>query len=70
MPPGNTEDIRDVGSIPGSGRSPGEEMATHSSVLAWETPQTEEPNRLQSLGSQRVGYALVTKQSHHQEAAS
>ena len=45
-------------------------MATHSSVLAWETPQTEEPNRLQSLGSQRVGYALVTKQSHHQEAAS
>ena len=70
MPPGNTEDVIDVGSIPGSGRSPGEEMATHSSVLAWETPRTEEPNRLQSLGSQRVGSALVTKQRHRQEAAS
>ena len=31
-----------------------EEMATHSSVLAWKTPRTEEPGRLQSLGSQRV----------------
>ena len=29
---------RDMGSIPGSGRSPGEEMATHSSILAWEVP--------------------------------
>ena len=32
------------------------EMATHSSVLAWETPWTEEPSRLQSMGSQRVGH--------------
>ena len=30
------------------------EMATHSSVLAWRIPQTEEPGRLQSMGSQRV----------------
>ena len=30
------------------------EMATHSSVLAWEIPWTEEPGRLQSMGSQRV----------------
>ena len=29
-------------------------MATHSSVLAWEIPWTEEPGRLQSVGSQRV----------------
>ena len=29
-----------------------EEMATHSSILAWEIPWTEEPGRLQSLGSQ------------------
>ena len=29
-------------------------MATHSSTLAWEIPQTEEPGRLQSMGSQRV----------------
>ena len=38
------------------------EMATHSSILAWEIPWTEEPGRLQSMGSQRVGYDLVTKQ--------
>ena len=31
------------------------EMATHSSILAWKTPWTEEPGRLQSMGSQRVG---------------
>ena len=31
-----------------------EEMATHSSILAWRTPWTEEPGRLQSMGSQRV----------------
>ena len=30
------------------------EMATHSSILAWETPWTQEPGRLQSVGSQRV----------------
>ena len=38
------------------------EMATHFTVLAWEIPRTEEPGRLQSLGSQRVGHDLVTKQ--------
>ena len=32
------------------------EMATHSSILAWKIPWTEEPGRLQSLGSQRVGH--------------
>ena len=32
------------------------EMATHSSVLAWKTPWTEEPGGLQSMGSQRVGH--------------
>ena len=31
------------------------EMATHSSVLAWKIPWMEEPGRLQSMGSQRVG---------------
>ena len=46
----------DVGSIPESGRSPGEEMATHSSILAWEVPWTEESSGLQSMGSQRVGH--------------
>ena len=31
-------------------------MATHSSILAWKIPRTEEPGRLQSMGSQRVGH--------------
>ena len=31
-------------------------MATHSSILAWRTPWTEEPGRLQFIGSQRVGH--------------
>ena len=34
----------------------GKEMATHSSTLAWKILWTEEPGRLQSMGSQRVGY--------------
>ena len=32
------------------------EIATHSSILAWKIPQTEEPGGLQSMGSQRVGH--------------
>ena len=41
-------------------------MATHSSVLAWEIPGTEEPGGLQSMGSQRVGRHLATKQPQQQ----
>ena len=37
-------------------------MATHSSILTWKMPWTEEPGGLQSLGWQRVGHDLVTKQ--------
>ena len=37
-------------------------MATHTSILAWEIPWTEEPGGLKSMGSQRVKHALVTKQ--------
>ena len=36
-------------------------MATHSSVLAWKTPRTEEPGGLQAMGSQRVGHLWATK---------
>ena len=32
------------------------EMATHSSILAWKIPRTEEPGRIQSMRSQRVGH--------------
>ena len=41
------------------------EMATHSSIHAWELPWTKEPCRLQSMGLQRVGPDLETKQQQH-----
>ena len=53
-PIANAGDIRDAGSIPGSGKSLEEGMATHSSILAWRIPWTEEPGGLQSIWSQRV----------------
>ena len=37
-------------------------MATHSSILAWKIPWTEEPGVLQSIGSQRVGHDYMTEQ--------
>ena len=55
-----------LNSIPGSERSLGEAMATHSSILAWSIPWTEEPGGLQSTGWQRVGHdwAHSTHNSH------
>ena len=50
--PASAGDLRDTGSIPGSGIPPGEGNGTHSSILAWEIPWTEEPGGLQSMGSQ------------------
>ena len=41
-----------------------EGMATHSSTLAWRMPRTEQPGGLQSMGSQRGGHDLVTKQQN------
>ena len=38
-----------------------EEMATHSSILAWKMPWTENPGGIQSLGPQRVGHGYVTE---------
>ena len=43
---------RDVCSIPGLGRSLEQEMATHSSILAWKIPRKEGPGGLHSMGSQ------------------
>ena len=55
-PPAVQEIAGDSGSVLG-GEDPLEKgMATHSSILAWRTPQTEEPGRLQSMGSQGVGH--------------
>ena len=41
-----------------------EEMATHSSILAWKIQWTEESGGLQSKGSQRVGHDLATEYTH------
>ena len=45
----------DLGSIFESRQSPGEEMRTHSAILAWRIPWTEKPGGLQPKGWQRVG---------------
>ena len=52
----------DVGLIPGLGRYPGGGNGNPLQYLAWEIPCTEEPGRLQSMASQRVGHDLATKQ--------
>ena len=52
----------DVGLIPGSGTSPGEGNATHSSILAWEISWTEKPDGLQSMGFQKVKHDSGLKQ--------
>ena len=44
------------------------EMATYSSILAWKIPWTEEPGGLQSMGLQRVGHSLVTKQQQQYQS--
>ena len=53
--PANAGDGRDTDLILGFGRSPGGSMATHSSILTWRIPWIEKPDRVQSIGSQRVG---------------
>ena len=48
--------VGDLGWIPGSEDPLEEEMATHSTILAWRIPWTKEPGGLQFMGSQRVGH--------------
>ena len=48
--------VRDAGSIPVLQRSSGGGHATHSRILIWRIPCTEEPGGLQSMGSHRVGH--------------
>ena len=43
------------------------EMATHSNILAWKVPWTEEPGGLQSMGSQRIGHDGATEHTHAYE---
>ena len=58
-PPASTGD---TGLILGLEDSLEEEMATRSSILAWEIPWTEEPGGLQSMGSQKVRHGLAIQQ--------
>ena len=51
-----------VGSILAQDDPLQEEVAPHSSILAWRIPWTAEPGRLQSMGSQRAGHDLATTQ--------
>ena len=51
---------------PWVGKIPREGNGTHSSILVWEIPWTEEPGGLQSMGSQRVGHDLETKKQQRQ----
>ena len=54
--PTEAGDTRNASSIPGWEDLLEEEMATHSSTLAWRIPWTEEPGRLQSMSSKSVGH--------------
>ena len=53
-PPTNAGDVRDVGSIPGLGRSPGGGNGNPFQYSSWRIPWTEEPGGLPSMGSHRV----------------
>ena len=59
-PPASAGDIRDVGSVPGWEDPLEQEMATHSSVLAWRIPGAEKPGGLPSMGSHRVDTTEAT----------
>ena len=61
-PPVNTGDTKDVGSIPELGM---EDIATHSNILAWRIPWTEEPGGLQSMGLQRIAHDWADKDGTH-----
>ena len=64
-PSANAGDVRDVGLIPGSGRSLGGGHANHSSILAWRIPWTEEPVGY-SPWSQSVVHDWATNTQHTQ----
>ena len=59
-PPANASDLRNTGMSPDQEDPLQEGMATHSNILAWRIPWTEEPSGLQSMGSQRVSTTEAT----------
>ena len=54
--PANAGDARDAGSVLRQEDPLEKELATHSSILAWSIPWTDEPGRLQYMGLQQVGH--------------
>ena len=58
----SARNAEDSSSIPGSRRSPEKEMATHSSILAWQIPRTEEPDGIQSKGSRTKSRTQLSDQ--------
>ena len=63
-PPANAGDLRDMGSIPGSGRSLEEGMATHFSILAWRIPWMEAPGGYSPKGHKESDMTEVTEDKH------
>ena len=60
--PASAGNTRDMGLIPGSGRSPGGGNGTHSSILAWKIPWTEDPDGLQTMWLQEKSWTeLMTE---------
>ena len=68
--PANAGDIRDAGLVSGSGRSLEESKATHSSILAWRIPWTDEPCRLQSMGSQSQTWLKPLSTHTHKDGST
>ena len=66
-PPASARDAEDWVRSLGQEDPQKEEMASHSSILAWEIPRTEEPGGLQSMGSQRVEHNSVTEHTQNTE---
>ena len=68
--PASSGDLRDMGSIPGSGNPLEEEMATHSSILAWRTPWTEEPGGLHTVHGVTKSWTRLKQLSEDQSIKS
>ena len=65
--PASAGSIRDTGSIPGLGRSPGGGMATHSSILSWRIPWTEEPADYSPWGCKESDTTEATYHTHKEK---
>ena len=63
--PANAGDSGDVSSIPGQGDPLEESMKTHSSIIAWRIPWTEEPGGLKSMGCKESDMTEVTSMHAH-----